>query len=333
MKVLLIADVDSNSGPANVHKELVRCWPKEDELRVISVENPLLQQLKTAESSKWADVSLLAGRGWSDYISHQILRKMKTPVVIFNHGYMPYENSINGHGFSKRKVKAAMNDLLTAAAVVANSELQADFLKSRLPELCGIVEYIHLGVNSFQQKLHSKTKPSGFLVAVSGGDRLIKGNDVVIEAVREMRGSGLDVTLNIYGEVQNDARLKEEWINCRGQVEREQFLMEIESADCFVMNSRHEPFGLSAIDAIEAGASVVFSQNCGVTEILDVEDADIVGNCEDVAEVRDKLTWVLNNPNAKRLFNSIQFEESSWDTSARKLREICIKVAEFEAVD
>lgn len=329
--MLLIVDVDSNSGPANVHKELVKNWPDEDEIKVISVKNPLLQQLIVAESARWADVSLIAGRGWADYASHEILVNLKVPTVVFNHGYMPFENDINGHGFSNIKVKAAIRDLVNADLVIANSELQAEFLKKQLPDLKNRVRYVRLGINEFDQapKCECKTNVKK-VVAVSGGDRPIKGNDIVIKAVGLLRDDGFDVQLKVYGEVVKPDIENKEWIDYRAQLDRKAFLEELSTVDCFVMNSRHEPFGLSALDALEAGTSLLLSRNCGVKEVLKTTEYDIIDDCENITEVKDKLLGIFKHPNSDRLFSGINFSACSWGTFSTLLRSYCYQMINCE---
>lgn len=68
------------------------------------------------------------------------------------------------------------------------------------------------------------------------------------------------------------------------------------------------------------------SRNCGALEVLRTEDCDVVEDCEDVQEVADKMAYLLEHPNAKRLYSTIDFDACSWDRQVARLREICAQV-------
>ena len=112
----------------------------------------------------------------------------------------------------------------------------------------------------------------------------------------------------------------------RGQVASDQFVNELRECSVFVMNSRHESFGLSALDAIEAGCSLLLSTNCGIAEVMSIQGSDVVKNCEDPIEVADKIEGLLRAPNSKRLFDSIDFDECSLTKTAETLRNYCAEV-------
>lgn len=335
MRVLFIGDVDSNSGPANVHKELLANWPKRDCVRVINTaKNPAQRLVELCAQARWCDVAIMAGLGWADYIMHRFLGFFKVPVVIINHGYMPYENEINGHGFTERKVRAAKKDLDDAALVIANSRLQEQFLLREQPELSGKLAHVELGVNKFSQI--SKVSEYGkgkkrFTVAISGGDRAIKGNDVTVRAIKELIENGYNIKLEIFGDV--DAG-NYQFLNMmrdiphiiRGQVSQDDFIGSLTDVDVFVMNSRHEPFGLSALDALRAGTSVLLSKNCGALEIMDATESDVINDCENVLEVAEKIAEVIEHPNSRRLYETIDFSQSSWSVVAKRFRNLCISL-------
>lgn len=242
-----------------------------------------------------------------------------------------FENIINKLGYSSRKIAAVEWHLRTADFVVANSELQMRFLVNELPEIAGRVSYVHLGIEPFEQDSCIRQSRCS-VVAVSGGTRPIKGSDVVARAVSSLRGRNVDCELRVYGRqyAANDdlsAIMDGAGGVFLGQVEHEEFISGLGETNVFVMNSRHDSFGLSAIDALRAGASLLLSGNCGVGEILSLEDSDVVRDCEDACEVADKIEYLLECPNASRLYESLDFSMLGWDSAAFRLRNICKRVA------
>lgn len=77
-----------------------------------------------------SDVIVSCGAGWTDIIAHRVLSAFGKPVICFNHGYVPFENEINGLGYSDRTVKAIIKHLRTADLIVANSSSRRTLLRN-----------------------------------------------------------------------------------------------------------------------------------------------------------------------------------------------------------
>lgn len=164
-------------------------------------------------------------------------------------------------------------------------------------------------------------------MAVSGGTRPIKGNEVVVKAINKLRNRGFNIKLNVYGRRYSKNIELEKMIRTpdsfKGQISKEEFRKDLTKTDIFVMNSRHEPFGLSAIDALSSGCSVLISANCGVKEVLRLRDIDIIYNCNDVDEISRKIEYLIKKPNNLLLYKCIDFENNSWTKAAERFRNLC----------
>lgn len=329
MKILLIGEVTGNTGPSNVHKSLVEYWPSCDSIRPLYSKSKISKLYEAISEGLKSDVIVSCGAGWTDIIAHRVLSAFGKPVICFNHGYVPFENEINGLGYSDRTVKAIIKHLRTADLIVANSSLQENFVKKQLSECSDKVKHVCLGVKRFKQCSFEGQREN--IVAVSGGTRPIKANEIVAKAVSILRDRGVDCSLRVYGRRYSDNSSLDNLMTSadgeyRGQVASDQFVNELRECSVFVMNSRHEPFGLSALDAIEAGCSLLLSTNCGIAEVMSIQGPDVVENCEDPIEVADKIEGLLRAPNSKRLFDSIDFDECSWTKTAETLRNYCAEV-------
>lgn len=113
-------------------------------------------------------------------------------------------------------------------------------------------------MDSFDPLKRQASKRETYVIAVSGGSRLIKGNDIVAKAVSRLRDKGLPCILVVYGDIGFDEpRIGESSIPdgliFKGQISHEAFLNDLTSVDLFIMNSRHDSFGMSALDALGAG--------------------------------------------------------------------------------
>lgn len=312
-----------------MHRELIGHWPDADHIDYVHANDKVgFVREGVAEGLK-SDVILSPLVNFPCIAAQDALHLLGKPVVCFNHGYIPFENEMNGIGHSEWWLRRYRAALRSADCVVANSSFQRDFILRHQPELRDRAKSIDLGIDYFpQRETHADGRRP--VVVVSGGTRKVKGNDVVARAVSLLRERGCNLDLRVYGRKYDDGGflvgVLPEDIGERcllGHIDRDEFLESLNHSSLFVMNSRHDSFGLSVFDALREGCSVLVSRNCGALEVLGVEDCDVVEDCEDVREVAYKMVYLLEHPNAKRLYETIDFDACSWDRQVSCLREIC----------
>jgi glycosyltransferase involved in cell wall biosynthesis len=96
----------------------------------------------------------------------------------------------------------------------------------------------------------------------------------------------------------------------------------LEAADCFVMPSVSEPFGIAALEAASHGVPVVVSRDAGAGEVLSNALSIDPSNPEDIAE---KVIAVLRHPALRRTLREQSAGEIrglSWDEAARRCVEV-----------
>lgn len=326
MRVLILGDAQGNSGPSNVHKEFLKHWPKDDRIDFVSARDKIGFIREGIAKGLKADVVISPLVNFPCILAHDVLHILGKPIVCFNHGYVAFENEINRLGHSQWWVNRYKEALRGSDCIVANSPLQRDFVLNYQPELADRMENVMLGIDRFIQ-ISSHCDEGLPIVVASGGSREIKGNDVVARACALLNENSPSCRLRVYGKVEPGFSSAEEWgvgeVCFMGQIPRCKFLKELNTSSLFIMNSRHDSFGLSLFDALREGCSVLVSRNCGALEVLDTEDCDVVEDCEDVREVADKTAYLLEHPNAKRLYATIDFDACCWDKQVSRLREIC----------
>lgn len=328
MKVLFALNLVGNAGPANANRRFVENWPQVDEVSVLDESCKAKKILSFVRGVRKADVVVSASSGRLISLARFVSRLSGKTFVGFCHGYLPYENDINGLGLDVRELKSFESWLDSCDLVFTNSALQAKFLVKHQPSLAGKVSVVNLGIDPFEQSAAQRKESSKLVVSVSGGTRPIKANEVVAQAVDAIKKKGIDARLDVYGDRLASNSALDEFVEAGvasycGHVGHEVFVQRLESSDVFVMNSRHEPFGLSALDAVEAGASVLLSRNCGVAEVLEVEFSDCIDDCEDPCEVAQKILALSQDPNAERIYRGIDFEDLGWPSAALRLRNAC----------
>lgn len=338
MRVLFVAGLTGNTGPANANRAFAGAWPREDEVLLVGNGNKIKKLAALVRGALKADVMLTMGPGKLDTIARTIAHVRGKPVIGFCHGYAPYENEVNNLGMNDNEVVTWRAWLDDCDFVATNSALQMNFIKNEQPSLSNKIAYSNLGIEPFPWKGKSSATSGCIVVAVSGGTRPIKANEVVARAVSILRDRGLDATLYIYGRryspnAELDSLVESgSGVYC-GQVSRDEFIDGLRKSTVFVMNSRWEPFGLSALDALEAGTSILLSRNCGAAGALGLGPSDLVENCEDPVEVANKIIALAETPNAERIYDALDFSAMSWRNSSLKLRNICAAAAGIETLD
>jgi glycogen synthase len=92
-------------------------------------------------------------------------------------------------------------------------------------------------------------------------------------------------------------------------------------ADCFVMPSIAEPFGLAALEAMNHGVPVIISKQSGVSEVL---EHALKVNFWDTQDLADKILALLRRPalgETLREHAPLQLRRLTWDTAA----EACVR--------
>jgi len=114
-----------------------------------------------------------------------------------------------------------------------------------------------------------------------------------------------------------------------GQVQSEEVSDLYRLADCFVMPSVSEPFGLVALEAIDHGVPVVVSKQSGVAEVLnhafkvDYWDTDKMADCI-LTILRESALQEQMRTESHRSLRGL-----TWKNQAKKIRDIYHKLCSF----
>lgn len=331
MKVLFIGSILVNEGPANVNREILKYWDSADEVQVIE---KLSKQTLIKLFSKIRSFQLVIADGFYIEICalELICRLASVPFYCLMHGYMPFENAINNLGYSVMACKRYDNMLKISSGVIVLSELQKRFLVNNLPQLKEKTYVCPMGLEQNVSRMH-RCEKNEVVIAVSGGTRPIKRNKFVLDAINAMSNKCDSIRFCVYGENKLEGI---NWLNTsignitvdyRGHIAHSDFLEELASVDLFVMASKHEPFGISAIDAVHSGAAVLLSENCGVNEVFNLLPEDIIFENDTEQDVANKINNLLKHSNNSRLQKAINYNKYNWKNSIAKLREF-IKIKE-----
>ena len=77
--------------------------------------------------------------------------------------------------------------------------------------------------------------------------------------------------------------------------------------------------GISPLEALSRGCSLLVSRGAGICELLNLEEMDIIENPLDTEELKSKLLWIHHHPNHSRL----ALPKRSWADAVAELARLC----------
>ncbi|XP_015752963.1 PREDICTED: uncharacterized protein LOC107332737 isoform X1 [Acropora digitifera] len=150
-------------------------------------------------------------------------------------------------------------------------------------------------------------------------DRKLKGYDIIAKALSSL---GRKVRLTFVGSEPNQqtelenwflrkAKIAKEQLTVCGYGDREKLIRNFKAADLFVLPSREEGFGMTALEALSCGIPILVSPNTGIAHVLKK------------VESGKKFIVASNDPDewAKRIRDASMQEPRQRYEDARRLRE------------
>ena len=111
----------------------------------------------------------------------------------------------------------------------------------------------------------------------------------MLQAVTVLHGKA---SLTVYGVEDGDISPEENGIRKAGTLPHDQFLQELAGTQLFVLNSVFETFSVAVVEALACGCSVLVSEVAGITDLLVLEETDIIHDPMDVEEIRGKMEYL-----------------------------------------
>ena len=129
----------------------------------------------------------------------------------------------------------------------------------------------------------------------------VKGADLAIEALRQLRGRDVDTTLTICGDGPERDALEqqvrdadlEKAVTFEGWTEPDELAAHYRRAELSLVPSRYEPFGIVALEAIASGCPVVVSETGGLPEA--VGDCGLLVPPDDATALADATERALQS--------------------------------------
>lgn len=315
MKFLLLGYWRSNDGPSNVNRALV--LNSDDSMGY-------LKWKKFGRIERWIKCIIcnpIVVSGGLTKNELWILKLLHKKVIYILHGYRKYENQINNLHLDELELKIEAEILRFSQVILPVSEKYSEWVKKMLPEFKNKIRFLNNGVTIHQRP---KQKKEPFSIAVTGGNRKIKNNSVVCQAITKMIDKGISCKVYVFGYINkdNDDLSKFPFVSFMGQMKKDEYHDALDKISLLIVNSELEPFGLVVADALNCNCALLMSNTVGAMSIMKTTEDDIIHNPHDVNEISAKTMHLLNNSNYERLYSSIDIDDCSCKSAYNKLKQI-----------
>lgn len=157
--------------------------------------------------------------------------------------------------------------------------------------------------------------PFTFIFAGHASER--KGVDLLLTAASRLDREGLPFKLWFAGGVDERVRF-DEWprTDHLGYLSQDTLAARFREADCLVLPSRHDSFGMVVVEAMATGLPAIVSENVGAKEAITEGRSGWVVPSEDVEALHRRLHWCITHPAAVRNMSTAAREDArrySWD--------------------
>jgi glycosyltransferase involved in cell wall biosynthesis len=226
--------------------------------------------------------------------------------------------------------------LMAANQVIAVSKLTKKILvrnynvePSRINTIYNAVEPVHFEVQQKQNgaAVEKKVTFLGRITFQKGPEYFLQAAFLVLQKTKNVRfvmagkGDLREAMIKRAAEMNISKH-----IDFPGFIPDDEVTQLLSDSDVFVMPSVSEPFGIVALEAMQAGIPVIVSRQSGVSEIL--KNA-IKVDYWDVHSMSVALLDLLNNPERKTLLGNLGKKESGkilWKNSAAQVRQIYVNL-------
>lgn len=324
MKILVVGDHITGTGPANVTKKYIEHLGREG--RCIKSASKLLRLLEIPVKIIVSDITLCSGYSAQNILAAKVSHLFHKKCVYLMHGCVEHENMIN-HEPDEAMNAVERKTMALCDRIYAVSEGFASWLKDNYPEYASKVDYQINGVDTDwleNGKVSLDETERKGIISIGGGmpRKKIKYIAAAVDELRKLPEYS-DLTLTVIGAkgADSDEIDSFECVNNLGIVPYDKAKELLKKSKIFIQNSCFETFGLAPMEALMMGCDVLMSERVGAIELFDsTNEEDIIHSYDDVNEIKDKIIGMLNGHNCDRLIESINKESASWEERTMQLK-------------
>ncbi len=249
---------------------------------------------------------------------------LQKPLVVHVHAT---EFDRSGQNVNRSIYKIERQGMEAASAIIAVSNYTAGIVSRRYGVPLKKIHVVHNGISPKQIAAKPLTYRSKAIVLFLGRITSQKGPEYFVKAAEQILGDYDNVRFVMagWGDLAPDiirmvaAKGLGTRILFAGFLRGSQVDTAYRMSDLYVMPSVSEPFGLTALEAVQQDLPIIISKTAGVGEVLHQGALKI--DFWDVDKMAEQIVEVLNNPLlGLQLRNTAKSEikQLTWDAAARK---------------
>lgn len=321
MKIFMVGDYRTGTGPANVTKSYLDYLP-ENTLKLQCI-GKMARALEILFKLPQADVVVCSGHSNQNILALKWAKLWHKPTAFLMHGCVEHENAINGVPDADMNETERMT-LLLSDVILAVSERFANWLREHYPEYIEKIDCIPNGVDWVGlQALHADVHRSGHQLMSIGGGMPRKMIRYICEAIELLNKTAkVPYLLIVAGDIGFDTREINQYsfVRNEGMVSFERVVELLHSSGLYIQNSCFETFGLAPLEALACGCNLLLSNQIGAIEVFsEVWEDDLIEDYSNSEEIAKKIERLMKRGNHERLEQSIDKESTSWESRTKQL--------------
>lgn len=334
IKLFIAGDYWSGTGPANVTKSLIQ--GNNPCILYQKTKNKLLRIIEIIMKTLRSDAVVYSAFSVQNLWGFAIAKSFHRPSFYLMHGSIDYESFLNGEP-QPDMVKQEASMLNAADFILAVSTPFEQWLKQRYPQYCHKIYTLTNGIDWNQLNHERQSNTDKSLIAPKklpakvpeqilsiGGGMPRKNILSICKAIAYIYQNNPDcaIKLIVLGSDGNDSAAIRSYpfVEYRGLVSHEEALSCMASSSLFIQNSSFETFGLAPVEALLQGCSLLLSSSVGASSIMaNLQEHDIINYPENSQELQEKILFVLQHPNDKRLLKGIDRDSTSIEYRQQEL--------------
>jgi glycosyltransferase involved in cell wall biosynthesis len=248
-------------------------------------------------------------------------------------------------GLHRRIVRIKDMEIALADQVLTVSDLARDsYLEAGVP--ASKVHALMLGadLDLFTPGTDAVRDDGAFVFLFCGATIRRKGFDLLLEAFSRIAGELPEARLRVVGPRGDDGALAGladlrhgghgERITAAGPVSQPELADELRAADCLVLPSRNDSFGMVVPEALACGLPVLVSDMVGAKELVDPGRNGWIVPAGDAGALAERMAWCVRHREAVGAMRQrcrVSAEAATWPAYHRRLTELLRAIVPAQA--